>query len=377
MQVKGIAKSIADKLVNRSIELSQGRPAGALGLINQDGYIDALSEIVNGGLSGLPYRQLLSKVVTTAGKSLIEVVNQLPDNAVLITTNPGKTGLITSTSGINILNLPVVSIGVKQLSLAGVGILYPKSEYFDLATESEKIELKKLGAKDMDEEREILKESSELKLNFLDISEKLEVIEIEERPFSISTKSDKEWQLPRLEVNSIAKDFVAELVDKSTSIEQGREVAAMGVIEDGTVVQSGDLVVGGMGYIPSRLLTSGYTDISGISLRQAYNEEVPHNAVVVHTHPGGTGVMHRGDAMAGPGMWGRPVIAIGHDKDGEVKGATVIEMQSEVTDLAEEAEKVGQKYYEAQTPEEEAEIRKRRFSIVQEYTDLCKPIEIE
>ncbi|MBM7623550.1 peptidase S7 [Sporohalobacter salinus] len=376
MPVKGLAKNIVDRLVNRSIELSQGRPAGALGLINQDGYIDAISEIVDGGISGLPYRQLLSKAVTTKGRSLIEIVNQLPDNAVLISTNPGKTGLITSVGGINILDLPVVNIGVKELSSAGVGILYPKSEYFDLATESEKIELKKLVAKDMDEEREILKEASKLKLNFLDISEELEVVDIEERKFSFITKSISEWELPRLEVNSIDEDFVAELVDKSTSIEQGREVAAMGVIEDGNVVKSGDLVVGGMGYIPSRLLASGYTDLSGISLRQAYNEEVPHNSVIVHTHPGGTGVMHRGDAMAGPGMWGRPVIAIGHDKTGTVKGATVIEVQNEVTDLAEENEKVSQEYYEAETPEEEAKIRKRRFSIVQEYTDLCKPIEI-
>ena len=33
-----------------------------------------------------------------------------------------------------------------------------------------------------------------------------------------------DWQLPRLEVKSIAQDFVDQLVAKSTEIEQGREV---------------------------------------------------------------------------------------------------------------------------------------------------------
>ena len=85
--------------------------------------------------------------------------------------------------------------------------------------------------------------------------------------------------------------------------------------------------------------------------------------------------MHMGDAMAGPGTWGRSIIAIGHDQD-EIKGATVIEPEHAVTELADEYEEVGQKFYLANTPEEETIIRKKRFQIVQQYTDLCKPIEI-
>ena len=377
MTVNGISKQIVDKLVDRSIELSQGRSVGAIGFVNQEGYIDSMSEIVNGGISGLPYRMLLGKVTSINGKSLLEAINQLPDNAVLITTNPGKTGLIVDTGGINIFNLPVVSLGVKQFEEAGVGIVYPKGEYFDLATKSEQIQIKRLAAKDMDEEREILKESSRLRLNYLDISQELEVLEREESELSITDIPNEEWELERFEVNSIDKEFVQELVDKSIEVEQGREVAAMGIIEDGHVVKKGEIVVGGMGYVPSRMLASSFTDISGISLREAYSETIPENVIIVHTHPGGTGVMHMGDAMAGPGTWGRAIIAIGHDKDGQVKGATVIETQDKVTDLADEYEEVGQKYYEVDTPEEEAKIRKRRFGIAQEYTDLCKPIEIK
>jgi len=377
MTVNGISKQIVDKLVDRSIELSQGRSVGAIGFVNQEGYIDSMSEIVNGGISGLPYRMLLGKVTSIKGKSLLEAINQLPDNAVLITTNPGKTGLIVDTGGINIFNLPVVSLGVKQFEEAGVGIVYPKGEYFDLATKSEQIQIKRLAAKDMDEERDILKESSRLRLNYLDISQELEVLEREESELSITDIPNEEWELERFEVNSIDKEFVQELVDKSIEVEQGREVAAMGIIEDGHVVKKGEIVVGGMGYVPSRMLASSFTDISGISLREAYSETIPENVIIVHTHPGGTGVMHMGDAMAGPGTWGRAIIAIGHDKDGQVKGATVIETQDKVTDLADEYEEVGQKYYEVDTPEEEAKIRKRRFGIAQEYTDLCKPIEIK
>ena len=94
MRVKGIAESIVNKLVTRSNHLSQGRAVGGLGFINQEGYIDSITELVDGGVSGLPYRKILSKVAKIEGESLLELMNQLPDNTVLITTNPGKTGLI-------------------------------------------------------------------------------------------------------------------------------------------------------------------------------------------------------------------------------------------------------------------------------------------
>ncbi len=49
MKIKGIAKFIIDRLVERSNHLSQGRPAGAIGFLNSEGYIDALTDIVDGG----------------------------------------------------------------------------------------------------------------------------------------------------------------------------------------------------------------------------------------------------------------------------------------------------------------------------------------
>ncbi|WP_018250070.1 hypothetical protein [Orenia marismortui] len=377
MKVRGIAKFIVDRLVDRSNHLSQGRSAGAIGFINQEGYVDALTEIVNGGISGLPYRQMLAKVAKTEGESLLESINQLPENAVIITTNPGKTGIIVGTGGLDIFNIPLISIGVKMGECAGVGIIYPKKEYFDLSTESEDIQLHRLTAKTMEEEREILRESFNLQLNYLDICKELKQIDIPEQKFDLTKINEDDWQVPAIEVNSIDKEFAERLVAKSTEVEQGREVAAIGEIIDGHIVQKGEIVIGGMGYVPSRMLASSYTDISGLSLKEAYTKVIPNNIAIVHTHPGGTGVMHMGDAMAGPGTWGRPVIAIGHDKDGAIKGATVIELLPKVADLADEYEEVGQKYYAAETPEEEAEIRKRRFGIAQEYTDLCKPLELK
>ncbi len=377
MEVKGIAKFIVDKLVARSNHLSQGRPAGAIGFINQEGYVDAMTRIVNGGISGLPYRQMLAQVAKTDGESLLEGINQLPANAVIITTNPGKTGIIIGTGGLDIFNLPLISIGVKMNQKAGVGLIYPKAEYFDLATESENIQLHRLTAKTMEEEREILRESFELQLNYLDICRELEQVDLEERKGGFDQAVESKWQIPYIKADSLDEEFAKRLVAKSTSVEQGREVAAIGEIIDGHIVQKGKIVVGGMGYVPSRMLASSYTDISGISLQEAYTDVIPNNIVIVHTHPGGTGVMHMGDAMAGPGTWGRPVVAIGHDKDGNIKGATVIELSAEVANLADEYELVGQKYYSAQTPEEEADIRKRRFGIAQEYTDLCKSLELK
>lgn len=377
MKIKGIAKSIVDKLVTRSNHLSQGRAVGAIGLVNQAGYIDAITEVVDGGVSGLPYRKILSKIATIKGESLLEIMNQLPDNAVLITTNPGKTGLIVDTNGINTLDQPLVSIGVKMGDVAGVGVIYPQEELFELATKSEEIKLKRLTAKTMQEEREVLQENSKTKLEYLEICEELKQVEIEESEVQVNSKVEEEWQVEAVEVNSIEEEFADRLLEKSINVEQGREVAAIGEVKDGHIVQKGDIVVGGMGYVPSRLLASSYTDIAGVSLREAYTKHIPHNVVIVHTHPGGTGVMHMGDAMAGPVTWGRPVVAIGHDKNGEVKGATVIELLEEAMDLVDEYEELGQEFYEAQTPDEEADIRKRRFGIAQEYTDLCKSIEIK
>jgi len=377
MKVKGIAAFIVERLVDRSNHLSQGRSAGAIGFINPEGYIDSMTEIVNGGISGLPYRQMLSKVAKTEGEALLEIINQLPENAVIITTNPGKTGIIVGTGGLDVFNIPLISIGVKMGKAAGVGLIYPKKEYFDLATESEDIQLHRLTAKTMEEEREILRESFNLQLNYLDICKELEQVDIPEDEVSLAKVPEKKWQIPAIEVNTIDKEFAKRLVAKSTEVEQGREVAAIGEIIDGHIIQKGEIVVGGMGYVPSRMLASSYTDISGISLKEAYTNIIPHNVAIVHTHPGGTGVMHMGDAMAGPGSWGRPVIAIGHDKEGNIKGATVIELREEVAKLADEYEEVGQKYYLADTPEEEVEIRKRRFGIAQEYTDLCKPLELK
>ena len=377
MKVKGIAQSIVNKLVTRSNHLSQGRAVGVIGFVNQDGYIDSITEIVDGGVSGLPYREILSKVAQRKGESLLEIMNQLPENAVLITTSPGKTGLITDTNGINTLDQPLVSIGVKMGQVAGVGIIYPQEHLFELTTKSEEIKLKRLTAKTMQEEREVLQENSKTKLEYLEICEELEQVELPEAEVDAVTKPEDEWQVEAIEVNSIAEEFAEKLIEKSISVEQGREVAAIGEVKDGHIVQKGDIVVGGMGYVPSRLLASSYTDIAGISLREAYTKHIPHNVVIVHTHPGGTGVMHMGDAMAGPVTWGRPVVAIGHDKNGEIKGATVIELLEKAMDLVDEYEELGQEFYDAQTPDEEAEIRKRRFGIAQEYTDLCKSIDIK
>ncbi|MCK4257551.1 MAG: peptidase S7 [Halanaerobiales bacterium] len=375
MKIRGIAKTVVDRLVERSNELGQGRGAGGIALINDEGYVTSCSKIIDGGISGLPFRQLLGELVDMEGRSLLEAINQLPDNITIISTDPGKTGIIVSTGAINLFHVPVINIGIKNEELVGIGVLYPDSHLYDLASRSEEVQLNILTAKSMEEERQLMKASAELRLDYLDISEELSMVDVEETEFKISPR---EWKLERYTVNSIDEAFSDALVKKSSTIEQGREVAAMGMVdENGHVTQAGEIVMGGMGYVPSRLLASSYQDISAKSLREVYTEDIPRNVVIVHTHPGGTGVMHMGDAMAGPGTWGRPIIAIGHDQHGVVKGATVIELDPKVAELAEEYEDVGQKFFLASTPDEEAEIRKKRFAIVQEYTDLCKPIEIQ
>lgn len=376
MKVNGIAKSIVDNLVRVTNEISQGRNAGCFGFVNGEGIIDQTTPIVKGGLGGLPLRILLGHITEMQGQSIIEGLEMTPANTVFITTRPGKTGLITDVSGVDFFNMPVIAIGVKQGEMAGVGIVYPKGEFFDLATKSEEVDLDILAAHTSDDEKKVLRDSTELSLKYLDLSAELKVVDIPVREEYKAIQA-KDWKLPRLKVKSISGDFAEKLVAKSMEVGQGREVAAVGVIdESGNIVPKGETVVGGIGFVPARILASSCVDITGKSLREIYAHEVPDNAVIVHTHPGGTGVMHMGDANAGPGSWGRPIVAIGHDNEGKVRGATVIEDVKEVFDFADEDEELGIKFFEAKTPEEEADIRNRKFGVAQEYTNLCKPIEI-
>lgn len=376
MKVNGIAKSIVDNLVQVTNEISQGRNAGCFGFINGEGIVDQTTPIVKGGLAGLTLRILLGHIADMEGKSIIEGLEMSPENSVFIATRPGKTGLITDVTGVDFFNMPVIAIGVKHSELAGVGIVYPKGEFFDLATKSEEVELDILAAHSTEEEKEVLRDSTELSLKYLELSSELQVVDIPARE-EYKLSHQKDWKLPRLQVNSISGDFAEKLVAKSMEVGQGREVAAMGIIDgDGNILPKGKTVVGGIGFVPSRILASSCVDITGKSLREIYAHEVPDNAVIVHTHPGGTGVMHMGDASAGPGSWGRPIVAIGHDNEGKVRGATVIEDVKEVFDFADEDERLNLKFFDAETPEEEAEIRNRKFGVAQEYTNLCKPIEI-
>lgn len=377
MQVSGIAEFIVNDLVRVTTEISQGRNAGCFGFVSDDGVIDRITPVVEGGLNGLPLRRLLGHITEMKGKSLIEGLEMLPENTVLITTRPGKTGLITDVSGVDFFNQPIIAIGVKHEHLAGVGIIYPKNEFFDLATESEKVELKILAADTTEEEKEVLRASTELSLKYLDVSSQLEVVKRQPTDPFKSTGHKEEWRLPRLSVKSINGEFAQKLVAKSMEVGQGREVAAIGVIDEkGNIVQNGEMVVGGIGFVPSRILASSCVDITGQALREIYAHKIPENGVIVHTHPGGTGVMHIGDANAGPGSWGRPIVAVGHDNEGKIRGATVLETIDEIFKFADEDEELGQKFFEAKTPEEEAEIRNRKFGVAQEYTNLCKPIEI-
>ncbi|MFZ5639900.1 MAG: peptidase S7 [Bacillota bacterium] len=379
MEIRGIAKYIVNELVRRTNELSQGRNAGCFGLVNRDGIIDRITEISDGGLNGMPLRQQLNNITAMTGKCLLEGLEQLPDRAVLITTRPSHTGLITDINGVDFFNVPLVAIGIKNGRLAGVGLIYPQPEHFDLATQTELIDLRILAAQTMEEEKEIMRRSTEMSLKFLDLSSVIKVEEVPEQPRLTREDFTKPvWKLPRLRINSISEELVKQLVDKSMEAGQGREVAMMAKIdENGHVMARGETVVGGIGYVPSRMLASSCVDIKGKSLRHIYAREVPQDAVIVHTHPGGTGVMHIGDANAGPGTWGRPIIAIGHDNDGRVRGATVIETVDKIFTLAEEDERLGKMFFEAKTPEEETEIRNRKFGIAQEFTNLCKPIEIK
>ncbi len=375
MEIKGICRSIVEQLQERTVSLSQGRNAGCIGLINKAKIVDKITPIVDGGISGLPLRQLLNKITPMQGRPILEGINALPKNAVLITTRPGKSGIITDVSGVDFFNIPIISIGMKMGEIAGIVVIYPAARLFDLGTESEAVDLDILAAHSMSEEREILRKSTELSLEFLDISQQLEMVDAPAQQWDYQGAS--QWKVPRLEVNSISKNLAEELVAKSVEVGQGREVAVLAKIDQqGRVEPFGKIVTGGMGYVPSRILASSAIELTGKSLREVYTENVPFDSVIVHTHPGGTGVMHIGDASAGPGTWGRPIIAIGHDRDSKVKGATVVEVSDQLFALADEDERLGQAFFEANTPEAEADIRNRKFGIAQEYTSLCKAIEI-
>lgn len=375
VKIKGICRSIVDEMRERTVSLSQGRNCGCIGLINDEQIIDRTSQLVDGGISGLPLRMLLDRVTPMQGRSILEGVNALPENAVLITTRPGKSGLITDVSGVDFFEIPIVSIGMKMGEVAGVGIVYPQSRLFDLGTKSEEVDLDILAAHSMPEEKEIMRKSTQLSLEFLDISQELAVLDAPRQDWDY--RAEVRWTVPRHGVTAIDQGLAEELVSRSVEVGQGREVAMLAIVDDGGRVHSyGKVVAGGMGYVPSRILASSAIDLSGKSLRQAYTNHVPLEAIIVHTHPGGTGVMHIGDASAGPGTWGRPIIAIGHDRDGKVRGATVVEVSDRLFGLADEDERLGLEFFDANTPDAEAEIRNRKFGIAQEYTSLCKPIEI-
>ena len=375
-RITGISQELVAKLVDRTIQLSQGRNAGCFAFVNQNGIIDEATEIVSGGLSGLPLRLLLNRITPMKDKSLIEGLNLLPENTVFVVTRPGKTGLATDVSGVDFFNCPIVSIVVKNEGAAGISIVYPKPEYFDLSTKSEEMNIATLATSTMDEEKDVLRTNHELSLKYLEVSEELPQIKIDLKNVN-GEKKGEIWILRKLSVKSIDKNLAAAMVNESIKIGQGREVAAIGIIdENGHVTGKGKIIAGGIGYVPSRLLASSYTDISGKSLRVIYSNDIPDNAIIIHTHPGGTGVMHIGDANAGPGTWGRPIIAIGHDKDGNIRGATVIEKANRIFELTDEDESLNNKFFDAETTQEESEIRNRKFAIAQEFTDLCKPIEL-
>lgn len=378
MQIKGISQGLVNALAARTNELSQGRNCGCLAFIDNEGYLTEAAAIIDGGLGGVPLRQLLGTVVAVGDRSMVEAVAALPANSVFIFTKPGETGLITDMNGIDLFGCPLVHIGLKGGKVVGAGIIYPETQFFELATESELMVLKVLEAQTMDEEKETLRRTNELETQYLDICHTLPIVEQPVKWRKAAGTRNEPNSLQRWTVKSIDRELVNELVQASISIEQGREVAAIGLVDTaGHVTGQGKIVYGGMGYVPSRLLASSFTKIDGKSLKTVYIEQIAANAVIVHTHPGGTGVMHMGDASAGPITWGRPIIAIGHDKDGTVKGATVLQADSSVVRLVDEYEEVNQRFFEADTVEAEAEIRNKRFAIAQEYTNLCIPIEIK
>lgn len=101
MKVKGICRDIVEQVVQRTKELSQGRNVGSIGFIDEEGYLSSMTEPVDGGLGGIPFRSLLGQVADMAEKSILEGLIQIPENAVFIITRPGKTGLITDVSAVD------------------------------------------------------------------------------------------------------------------------------------------------------------------------------------------------------------------------------------------------------------------------------------
>ncbi|HHV72292.1 MAG TPA: peptidase S7 [Clostridia bacterium] len=377
MQVSGISAELVTLLKEKTEELSQGREVACIAYYNKDGIVDEYSDLVSGGIGGIPLRQLLNTAGDISGKSLISGIEQLPDNALMISTKPGQTGLITDVSGIDLFNLIMVSVGVKMGETAGISAIYPEGKLFDLSTESEMIELQRLSAKNIEEEKSIIEASIKLNLEFLNISTELPVVNVPAKKRNGRGNRVKKDVNRNLRVNGLDKELAQELVAESVKVGQGREVAVIGEIDkEGIIRKAGKVVYGGIGYVPARVLASSYCDISGKSLYEVYKDIIPANGVIVHTHPGGTGVMHMGDASAGPITWGRPIVAIGHDKNGRIKGATVIMPDEKCMSLADEYEKLGQQFFTANTKEEEADIRNRRFGIAQEYTNLSLEIEL-
>lgn len=377
MIIKGITRDIIESLKQRTIELSQGRAAGCIGLIDAAGYISARSDIMDGGVTGLPLRRILGSVADIAGLSLLEAVRRLPSNAVFVSTQPGRTGIITGIGVVDMLHMPMINIGIKDAAVCGVGISYPEQHFFNLASETELIDLHTLQAQSIDEEKKIIRRSTQLNLQYLDVGHELSVVDNNEPIRTAASPVREQWLLPRLKIKSIDRQLANELVKKSLAAGQGREVAAICMVDDtGHVQPHGQIVVGGMGMVPPRLLASSICEIKGKSLFEIWLQEIPPNAVIVHTHPGGTGVMHAGDASAGPCTWGRPIIAIGHDKTGQIHGATVIELNDALIELEDRSEELDLAFFTAATPEAESAIRNKIFGISQSYTNLCKPIEL-
>ena len=375
MEITGIARPLVEKMVNQSNRLGQGRKVGTIGYIDEEGVISTYSEIIDGGVSGIPHRIMLSEISHQENASLLEMINSLPENAVYIMTDPGQTGIIINTSAINMFGMPVIKIGIKHQQVAGIGILKPRAEYFKLATRSEKAQLESLAAKDMEAEREALRGVTKLRLKFLEISSELNIVDTEAEQEYL--RCPEPWEIPRTDLHSVDESFARELVKKSLDTEPGREVAAYGKIDDqGNISRCSEIIVGGMGYIPSRLLADAYHDIQGISLREFYTDIIPANTAIVHTHPGGSGVMHMSDAMAGPGIWGRPIVAVGHDEEGEIKGAMAVQKSDKLFQLADENEALEQEFFQVEDPEAEVKLRKRRYNIAQEFTDLCLQLEL-
>lgn len=378
MIIKGIARSIIEDLKQRTVELSQGRAAGCFGFVDTDGYVCERATIVDGGVTGLPLRKMLGTVANISGLSQIEAVKQMPANVVFISTQPGRTGIITGIGVVDMLHMPMINIGIKETDVCGVGISYPEQHFFNLATETEMIDLHTLEARSIDEEKDIIRRSTQLSLQYLDVGHELVLADRNSSTRATISPVQVEWKLPRAKIKSIDSKLSEELVRKSLEAGQGREVATIGLVDDaGHVYPQGQIVVGGMGIVPPRLLASSICDIKGKSLFEIWLNEIPHNAVIIHTHPGGTGVMHGGDASAGPCTWGRPIIAIGHDKTGNIHGATVIELNDVLIELGDKSEELDLAFFGVSTPEEEADIRNKMFGVSQEYTNLCKSIEIQ